>query len=224
MKYLVSVKDTLSSDELAKLRATAAFPLELPPDAQGVKPAVVRKKPNQLYEPTVAMRELGLPLLDWGEGKWKSNSDEGELLVSDSSESRAELIISAKMLAGLGLRRFPPVDVLLGIAAGSAPTNAKALNYLLANISTHYINFDPTAFSQVAFIPATRDGRTFLAKPGEVSCVSQDAAMTDRADSTRYSRIGTVRFYASQWPTHPLLRRRICRSSGYRRTRRWRLW
>jgi hypothetical protein len=27
------------------------------------------------------MRALGLPLLDWGDGKWKSNSDEGEFKV-----------------------------------------------------------------------------------------------------------------------------------------------
>lgn len=75
----------------------------------------------------------------------------------------------AKMLFSLGLRRFPPIDVLLGIGAGKPPTNEKALNYLLANTSGHYINFDPGAFSAVAFIPATRrDGQTFLAKPGEV--------------------------------------------------------
>lgn len=74
------------------------------------------------------------------------------------------------MLASLGLRRFPPIDVLLGIASGATPTNEKALNYLLSNTSTHYANFDPTVFAQVAFIPATRrDGKTFLAKPGEVS-------------------------------------------------------
>jgi hypothetical protein len=79
MKYLVSVKDTLTTDELAKLRQTAAFPQEVPIGVDGVKPATVRKKPAQLYEPVDALRELGLPVLDWGEGKWKSNSDEGEL-------------------------------------------------------------------------------------------------------------------------------------------------
>ena len=75
MKYLVSVKDSLTADELAKLRQTAAFPLE---SKEG---SAIRKKPNQLYEPVEAMRELGLPLLDWGEAKWKSNSDEGTSCV-----------------------------------------------------------------------------------------------------------------------------------------------
>ena len=81
MRYLVSVKDTLSSEELARLKQTAAFPLEVErfdEAAEGVKPAPVRRKPSQLYEPTDALRALGLPLLDWGEGKWKSNSEEGE--------------------------------------------------------------------------------------------------------------------------------------------------
>lgn len=80
MRYLVSVKDTLSSEELARLRQTAAFPLEVErfdETSEGAKPAAVRRKPNQLYEPIDSLRALGLPLLDWGDGKWKSNSEEG---------------------------------------------------------------------------------------------------------------------------------------------------
>jgi hypothetical protein len=73
------------------------------------------------------------------------------------------------MLYSLGLRRFPPIDVLLGLAAGRPPTNEKALQYLLANISNHYMDFDPSAFSGMAFMPATsRNGTRILAKPGEV--------------------------------------------------------
>lgn len=79
MKYLVSVKDSLSSDEYARLRQTAAFPLETPRGKDG-EASVERRKPHQLYEPSDAMRELGLPLIDWGEHKWKANSDEGGLL------------------------------------------------------------------------------------------------------------------------------------------------
>lgn len=78
MKYLVSVKDTLTSDELARLRQTAAFPLKVDPPGDGTKAAVARRKPHQLYEPVQAMRDLGLPVLEWGEGKWKANSEEGE--------------------------------------------------------------------------------------------------------------------------------------------------
>lgn len=81
MKYLVSVKDNLSKEELARLRQTAAFPLAQPAGKDGSKPPVVRKKPSQLYEPVDTLRDLKLPLLDWGEAKWRSNSDEGESAV-----------------------------------------------------------------------------------------------------------------------------------------------
>jgi len=89
MRYLVSVKDTLSSDELARLKQTAAFPLEVEALAKaegGDAPTApaVRRKPHQLYEPVESMRALGLPLLDWGDGKWKSNSDEGKPLQRHS--------------------------------------------------------------------------------------------------------------------------------------------
>jgi hypothetical protein len=73
------------------------------------------------------------------------------------------------MLFGLGLRRFPPIDVLLGIAAGSPPTSDKALQYLLANTHTNYTDFDPQTFA-IAYIPSTRpDGSRVLSKPGQVS-------------------------------------------------------
>jgi hypothetical protein len=78
MKYLVSVKDTLTTDEMGKLKHTNAFPLKMPPNENGSKPSLVRQKPMQLYEPIDTMRDLGLPVLDWGEGKWKPGSDEGE--------------------------------------------------------------------------------------------------------------------------------------------------
>lgn len=155
MKYLVSVKDTLTTEEMGKLKHTNAFPLELPPAKDGSKVETVRQKPMQLYEPVEAMRDLGLPILDWGEGKWKPGSEE------------------ARMLFSLGLKRYPPVDVLLGIAAGAPPINQKALQYLLANIPSHYLGFDPKMFAKVAFLPATLpDGQQVLAKPGEVSVVA----------------------------------------------------
>lgn len=167
MKYLVSVKDTLTPDELARLRQTAAFPLETETPEGEAKAPAVRRKPNQLYEPVEAMRDLGLPVLDWGEGKWKSTSDEGQYNVHSLTEA---LTSTARMLFSLGLRKYPPIDVLLGIAAGRPPNNERALGYLLTNVHTHYVGFEPAAFSGVAFIPAMKpDGEKILAKPGEVS-------------------------------------------------------
>lgn len=83
MKYLVSVKDTLTDEEMNKLRHTAAFPVETPADPDGSKPPIVRKKPFELYEPVQQLRELDLPILDWGEGKWQKGSEEGALFTYD---------------------------------------------------------------------------------------------------------------------------------------------
>lgn len=74
------------------------------------------------------------------------------------------------MLFELGLRRFPPIDVLLGIAAGPAPRNEKALAYLLKEMPNHYTTFDPRAYANAAYIPAQRPDHTrTLAKHSEVS-------------------------------------------------------
>jgi hypothetical protein len=163
MKYLVSVKDTLSTEELARLKHTAAFPLLQPPSHDGGKPTLLRKKPHDLYEPIDTLRELGLPVLDWGDHKWRPGSDEGEVLAVASTNS------PAKMLYMLGLRRSPPIDTLLGIAASKDPSGEKALAYLLGNMSTHYTTFDPASYSAIPFIPATTaTGNPTLAKPGEV--------------------------------------------------------
>lgn len=74
--YLVQVRDTLSTDELARLASTAAFTKE------GTLPAAGKKKPRycarELYEPIDIFRQLQLPVLDWGEkSKWRNNSEEG---------------------------------------------------------------------------------------------------------------------------------------------------
>jgi hypothetical protein len=73
VKYLVSVRDSLSKDELERLRETRAFSIE--GQATAEKRGVHR--PKDLYIPQEELRALGLPILDWGQGKWKPSSDEG---------------------------------------------------------------------------------------------------------------------------------------------------
>ena len=80
----MSIQSTLTSQELERLRHTAAFTKEgtdkePPVSATGRK--VQRYKAMDLYEPVDIFRELGLPLIDWGvDNRWKPSSDEGELL------------------------------------------------------------------------------------------------------------------------------------------------
>lgn len=114
VKYLVSVRESLTPAEMAKLRETPAFP------QQG---AGVRCVPVALYEPSDELKQSGLPLpfLDWP-AKWRSSSDE------------------AKLLFDLGLLKVPPVDALLALAADQTDAKLRALtmSYLTANFAKHY--------------------------------------------------------------------------------------
>ncbi|KAI8998895.1 hypothetical protein BD414DRAFT_519966 [Trametes punicea] len=154
IKYLVTVQSTLTSTELERLKLTAAFPRELRPDEKlpenGRPP---RYRAGGLYEPLDVFRELKLPVIDWGtRPKWRSNSEE------------------AKFLFQLGLRRYPPLPDLIGLAASpDEKIRSTALKYLLDNYTTRYVDdYDPSAFANVAFIPAVQDGKPCLAKPFEV--------------------------------------------------------
>lgn len=92
IRYLISVRNTLTPAEQDRLRKTAFLPregeakVEQPPGPDGVKPKpkTIRYRASELYEPTDALRELGLPLVDWTEAqaRWRSTSDEGASFVS----------------------------------------------------------------------------------------------------------------------------------------------
>lgn len=63
--------------------------------------------------------------------------------------------------------------------------NQKALQFLLANTQTHYLNFDPTTFKRVAFLPAIfPDGKQVLAKPGEASLLPYRRVNSTQAHSS----------------------------------------
>ncbi|PCH38307.1 hypothetical protein WOLCODRAFT_96891 [Wolfiporia cocos MD-104 SS10] len=156
IKYLVAVQGTLTPVEMDRLRATAAFPKEAANDGDSSNIKEERKsvrfKASVLYEPLDIYRELQLPVLDWGQqSRWRSNSEE------------------AKFMINLGLRRYPPLDVILRLAAGESPkVRHVALQYFLDNLTTKYPDYDPAAFGDVAFIPAVKEGKDCLLKPFDV--------------------------------------------------------
>lgn len=166
VKYLVAVQSTLSPDELERLRLTSAFPKEASSTADTGK--VSRFKASDLYEPLDSFRALGLPLLDWGtKAKWRNNSDEGQCLCPIWKTYSHYFI--AKFLYNLGLRRIPPMDVLLGLASGSdSKVRGLALRYYLDNANTKYNNYSPLTYANMAFVPAVKDKQLCMAKPTEV--------------------------------------------------------
>ncbi|GAA5908053.1 uncharacterized protein JCM6883_004102 [Sporobolomyces salmoneus] len=163
VKYLVSVRDTLSATEQDRLRKTSWLPREGEGKVEGTvgangekgKPRTIRYRAGELYEPTETFRELGLPLVDWTSSptKWRTNSDE------------------AKLLFDLGLLRVPPVERVLQIAASSSnpETREKALRYFLDGCHTlgYGSSYAPTKHD-LAFVPAISNGKEILASPTKV--------------------------------------------------------
>ncbi|CDZ96200.1 Transcription factor Opi1 [Phaffia rhodozyma] len=142
-KYLVSVQENLRPAEINRLKNTAAFPVE---------GSTSRFLPRQIYEPSDSLRKLGLPILDW-KAKWRSNSDE------------------AKFLFSLGLMRYPSIDTLLPLAAGSVNSvRTVALEFLFENFTKYYAQTYPASENRkLAFIPCIKqDGSAFLGSPLDV--------------------------------------------------------
>jgi len=105
-KYLVSVKSTLTADELDRLRATVAFPKEPGKDAS--EPEKKRFRAKELYEPNDTLRALGLPIIDWGkQNKWKQNSEEGEIARFQTSR----LVIDCRILYSQVFVRYWAAEV-----------------------------------------------------------------------------------------------------------------
>ncbi|KAI1317537.1 hypothetical protein EDD11_008231 [Mortierella claussenii] len=157
VKYLTSVRETLSSKEMKRLKATPIFPKEdftatpHPPSpttdgtateaAPAVTPTplrIARYAANALYVPTEDHVALGLPVIEW-KGRWRSTSDE------------------AKLLLELGLLTHPSLQVLLTLTA--PPTDKsiqnKALQYFLEHFKLLYASqYEPSSI-KVAFLPTT---------------------------------------------------------------------
>jgi hypothetical protein len=69
----------------------------------------------------------------------------------------------------LGLRRVPPLQEILRIAASDNPTvQTKALTFFLDNLYDMYPDYDPVKFRNLSFVPAVLGSEKVLAKPLEV--------------------------------------------------------
>lgn len=151
IKYLVAVQSTLSPLETDRLRMTAAF-LKEDESGNSKDNKATRYKASDLYEPLDILRKLGLPIIAWGEQpRWRPNSEE------------------AKFLYGLGLRRFPPLPVVIELCTSQdQDIRSTALQYLLSNLATRYTDYDPGTFQNTAYVPTIKNGGRCLAKPFEV--------------------------------------------------------
>ena len=170
IEYLASVLRTLQPTEIRRLRRIPAFLKEATTEHSGGK-KVPKFKAGDLYEPLDTFRDLGLPIIDWqgkdGQREWDPDSKEGTPSTVWYS-CMLTLLSLAVFLFSLGLKRYPPTKVILGIATKDEPQRVIALNYFLDNASPKYMDYTAKAHAGIAFIPAIHKGKRFLAKPLEV--------------------------------------------------------
>ncbi|KAG2339109.1 hypothetical protein BDR05DRAFT_1062316 [Suillus weaverae] len=147
--HLVTIQSTLTPDEITKLQMTSAFSKEGENPLPGKKS---RYRASDLYEPSVTNRQLGLPIIDWGEKtKWRSSSEE------------------AKLLYRLGLRKNPPLDLTVKLCTSSElDIRSAAFKYLIDSIPSRYPDYRCENFGHVAFIPAVNDFGPCMGTPNEV--------------------------------------------------------
>lgn len=142
--YLAKQRSHLSASEMERLAQTPIFP------AEGDH---TRHKASQLYEPSDALRQLHVPILEWPGRTWRASSEE------------------AKLLWDLGLRRHPPLSLLLARAAGESlgtpmshieaqNLRASALSYLFQHFSVYGAVYSLETAAPYAFVPA-RNGALY---------------------------------------------------------------
>lgn len=152
-KYLVSVADTLSPDELDKLKKTAWLTKEDFGDSKpiGNSQRPTRYKASALYEPSDAHHRLNLPVVAWTSSKWRPHSDE------------------AKLLFRMGLKRFPSVEDILIMASDHTTPERKqyALAYFLEHFDTQYASSYSPSKQDLPFVPVILGGQKGSAKPTE---------------------------------------------------------
>ena len=86
VKYLVSIRSTLTVKEIKRLQEIPAFLVEGTVKeelAAGTTSKIQRYRAKDLYEPIDFFRKLGLPIMDWGaNNQWRPGSDEGKFLCA----------------------------------------------------------------------------------------------------------------------------------------------
>ncbi|KAK3823349.1 MAG: hypothetical protein J3Q66DRAFT_310181, partial [Benniella sp.] len=139
VKYLTSIRRTLSPREINELRATPIFPKAGQSRALSTPQPANRHIASALYAPTETNISLGLPVIEW-KGGWRETSDEAELLFD------------------LGLEELPRMKDLLVLAAypNEQVIRAAALQYFFDNFNILYAEQYDSSIN-VAFLPITDD-------------------------------------------------------------------
>ncbi|CAG8599070.1 18033_t:CDS:2, partial [Acaulospora morrowiae] len=141
LKYLVSISSDLKDEDKETLRTSKIWPKQSLQGEQK-KTTVSNKEIKfmacELYAPLKEMKEFNLPMISWS-GTWSNYNKD------------------AKFLYMLGLREYPPIDVILQLASSKSERSLreKALNYFLKNFREKYSSDYKPDNINVAFLPCT---------------------------------------------------------------------
>ncbi|KAL9105455.1 MAG: hypothetical protein Q9227_009364 [Pyrenula ochraceoflavens] len=178
IKYLASVRDDIPKTDIEKLRETNFCVKESESLEADSNPSNSLYKISQLFEPKPALRDLGLPILQWP-GIYRPGSSEDKFMIA------------------LGLRSCPTVPELVQIissahASSNTALHSRAMGYFLNN---HHINgyasFDYSKI-KTPFLP-TKNSKA-LSIPSQ--CFADEGAsllgfsILDRALRAHASRFG----------------------------------
>lgn len=151
IKYLVSIWSDIPDEDIAKLRETAICPSEDPNDRG--KPSKQQYRVSELFEPSDALRALGLPIIQWP-GQFNAHNPDG------------------KVLQLLGLRPYPTVPELVEILRkASVSSNAQmyetGVKYFIENHYHHnYASFN-IGTTQIPFLPVAGGKEVRYVKPAD---------------------------------------------------------
>ncbi|CAK7224341.1 hypothetical protein SCUCBS95973_005484 [Sporothrix curviconia] len=140
VKYLASVRGDIPSTDIMKLRITAFCPAEAGPAGQERQVASSKLyRPDELFEPSGAVRELGFPILQW--------PDQTNNYFRKASPE-------AQFLTSLGLRQHPSVSELLEkMVSPDRDLRDKARAYYIAHHQTHGYASYPIYKTQMSILP-----------------------------------------------------------------------
>ncbi|KAG2129991.1 hypothetical protein BD769DRAFT_1453255, partial [Suillus cothurnatus] len=138
---LSTYTDPDTMERLEDIRKYAVFPCN-----KGGKYCI-----PDLYLPHGEIRPLGLPILAWSRRIDKDSEDE-------------------QLLIDMGFLRHPPLEKLIEIAGDPDPkVQRAAFGYLASKFDELYdMEYDPSKYEDMPFIPATRDGHDSVGAYEEV--------------------------------------------------------
>ncbi|CAK7219184.1 hypothetical protein SEUCBS140593_003805 [Sporothrix eucalyptigena] len=166
VKYLASVRGDIPSNDIAKLRQTAFCPAEAGPAGQESQvPSTKLYRPDQLFEPSGAVRELGFPIIQWPDqtnNYYRKSNPEAQFLTS------------------LGLRQHPSVSELIEKMVSPDETlRDKARAYYIAQHQTHGYASYPMFKTQMAILPIQGSGGSTSEKRPQQALMAPSACYTN---------------------------------------------